>query len=156
MTGQCRICQRPAVTRGLCHAHYKRWLLGMDLERPLQERQRVTRAEQRKRLRAQGKTRRIVYTLADPRSGEVRYVGCTIQKLDVRLRIHLTNCQREQSPKAAWLRELLTAGLCPLIDAYNDTTFSEQDLIRKLTAEGIALLNVRRGERYRTSPRHAR
>lgn len=34
----CRICQRPAVARQLCHAHYKRWMLGKDLYTPVRQR----------------------------------------------------------------------------------------------------------------------
>ena len=59
----------------------------------------------------------IVYRLSDPRSGEIRYVGVTHQKLRYRLVKHLS-AARNGRPQyvSAWIRTVLSAGIEPIIE----------------------------------------
>lgn len=53
----------------------------------------------------------IIYCLVDPRNGEPRYVGKTVQELEVRVNCHMqdkSNCHRVH-----WLNELKREGLKP-------------------------------------------
>lgn len=54
-----------------------------------------------------------IYLLIDPRSREVRYVGKTVQRPEVRLKDHLTN--RAGCHCACWVRSLRRHGLKPLM-----------------------------------------
>lgn len=58
-----------------------------------------------------------IYALQDPRTHEVRYVGATKRRLNVRLAHHLSKAKsgEDASDRAVWLLELLRAGLKPHI-----------------------------------------
>jgi hypothetical protein len=46
-----------------------------------------------------------IYSLADPRTGEVRYIGVTIQSLNRRLCCHMGSARRgEETHRARWMR----------------------------------------------------
>lgn len=79
-----------------------------------------------------------IYTLADPRSEEVRYVGYTQFSPEKRLRQHLNECNRSNNThKLNWLRTLLREGLEPTInvikvlDNKEDAYYLEQEYISK-------------------------
>lgn len=58
-----------------------------------------------------------IYTLSDPRTAEIRYVGKTVETLGKRLSKHcscLVN-QKEQNHRVFWIRSLLQKGLKPVI-----------------------------------------
>lgn len=58
----------------------------------------------------------FVYGLIDPTNDELRYVGCTIQSLDARLRRHLwPSGRRSNTHKNHWLNKLIANGLRPRI-----------------------------------------
>ena len=61
-----------------------------------------------------------IYTLTDPRNGEVRYVGAT-QDLKKRLSQHM--CQRGHHDRRNWIASLKSDGLKPIIE-----TLEESDL----------------------------
>lgn len=59
----------------------------------------------------------VIYTLADPRDGGVRYVGVTHKKVEQRLAGHLYNARRKDSQRYHtynWIRNLLADGVTPL------------------------------------------
>lgn len=57
-----------------------------------------------------------IYSLIDPRTGAIRYVGRTVQPLDFRLANHIRDAKvGKKCLRAAWVRELLNEGLRPLI-----------------------------------------
>jgi hypothetical protein len=60
---------------------------------------------------------RHIYVLKDPRTGEAKYVGATINA-ERRLRSHLSDAvnKQEQPEKAAWINELLKSGLLPVME----------------------------------------
>jgi hypothetical protein len=57
----------------------------------------------------------IIYSLIDPRSAEVRYVGQTVGPANRRLRRHLSECSGE-THKERWIRSLAALGLAPTIE----------------------------------------
>lgn len=87
-----------------------------------------------------------IYTLADPRTSEVRYVGMTIRSLKVRLAGHLRNCRLENNQRAHWIRSLQDAGVIPVItevDYVPVERFSETERqwIAFYRAQGARLVN---------------
>ena len=63
-----------------------------------------------------------IYTLSDPRTEDIRYVGITIQELKRRLRQHLA-AARKRTPYyvSAWIRQLLEQELRPTITLIETT-----------------------------------
>ena len=106
----------------------------------------------RRLKRSLAKTGCVVYSLADPDSGEIRYVGQTRNSLDTRLRNHLRGLAtdaaagRRFSPCQAWIADCLDAGKMPIIKALQvggTWDASEAAWIERLTAAGNDLLNIR-------------
>lgn len=58
-----------------------------------------------------------IYGLYDPHTGQLRYVGRTVQPLETRLAGHLAFAAkyRSTSPLVRWLRELIETGFAPTI-----------------------------------------
>jgi hypothetical protein len=87
----------------------------------------------------------IIYTLRDPRTNAIRYVGATTQTLRKRLSGHVRKLSRD-TPKCAWIRELLACGLEPSIEAV-ETGFGNWDeaerlWIQRCKDEGCLLTNT--------------
>jgi hypothetical protein len=90
-----------------------------------------------------------IYVLADPRTGDPHYVGQTRQKLYDRLSGHIGAARRHplwSRAKAAWIRELLSLGLKPLIVASlvvddDVAVAAETLLIHRLQDAGYPLFN---------------
>ena len=61
---------------------------------------------------------KIIYSLSDPRTGQVRYVGIT-GNLKNRLRNHL-NCF-DGTHRSCWIRSLVSIGLAPIADVLEET-----------------------------------
>lgn len=102
-----------------------------------------------------------VYTLSDPRTNEVRYVGCT---LDVKRRFndHMRN-QEGNSRKRAWIDELKAQGLQPVLFVLEDElkeaeAFNHEAYwIVQYRDHGASLLNYQHaqpGVPYREHKRH--
>ncbi len=69
----------------------------------------------------------IIYSLADPRTGEVRYVGQTTKTLRGRLSSHLTpSGLRKKLHVAAWLTGLTKAGLQPVAAVLHEAASREE------------------------------
>jgi len=56
-----------------------------------------------------------LYTLSEPETGEVRYVGVTHESLSTRLSVHIYKSKKENNHRATWIRSLLKRGLRPVI-----------------------------------------
>jgi len=54
-----------------------------------------------------------IYALSDPRSGEVRYVGKTSQRIEARMQRHLASVKLESNHRTAWIASLVKIGLEP-------------------------------------------
>lgn len=57
-----------------------------------------------------------IYTLNDPTTGAVRYVGKTTLGLKKRLGLHLAHANRNRTHSAAWIRSLKRQGQKPIIE----------------------------------------
>lgn len=72
----------------------------------------------------------FIYTLSDPRTGEIRYVGKTTNPKD-RLRCHLREARKPfDNHRLHWLRQLEAAGVRPIltvIDQATDETWIEAE-----------------------------
>jgi hypothetical protein len=99
---------------------------------------------------AQRSTPRLtrIYTLSDPRTEEVRYVGKTVTSLPQRFSIHLATSRskvRGRSHTAAWIRSLEADGVRPVIRqidiAGDDWVECERRWIAKFRADGADLTN---------------
>lgn len=92
-----------------------------------------------------------IYTLTDPRTGEVRYVGKTINT-EVRLALHM--CEKKNTHKNQWLAQLKMLGLKPLlqvieiIENSDDSDWQERERFWIATYSRIApLTNLDSGGR---------
>lgn len=90
-----------------------------------------------------------IYVLRCPKSGEVRYVG-KANNAQARLKSHLRDCKRRNTPVYCWMRSLLADGMIPAIEivqqvVLGDWAKSEINLIAKLRADGVRLLNLADG-----------
>ena len=92
----------------------------------------------------------FIYTLSDPRTGQVRYVGKALN-LKARLRQHIRQrTDQRMTPRSAWLISLSRAGLEPVMavleecseDAWADR---ERHHIAALRAAGANLTNLADG-----------
>ncbi len=86
-----------------------------------------------------------VYQLKDPRTGEVRYVG---RSRNVARRALEHRAERANDKVFSWLKELKTLGLkaeCSVLETCDKGEWHgrEQYWIKKLRADGAALLNTR-------------
>jgi hypothetical protein len=90
----------------------------------------------------------FVYGLADPRTGEVRYVGCTTNSLSSRL---VTHCHGEDiffgnPQKGRWVLGLIKEGLSPDIFLLEEVDVDKRDeselfWIKSMKFMGCDLLN---------------
>ncbi len=96
----------------------------------------------------------FIYGLCCPRSGELRYVGCTVQPLADRFYMHVYDATRTDtatrcpSAKAGWVRELSFEGLSPEIFEIEvvpveEMADAEVFWIRYFRSIGCELFNVR-------------
>lgn len=89
------------------------------------------------------------YVLKDPITNLVRYVGCTKQKLNIRLNLHLK--QKENTEKYKWQNQLKSIGLRPIIkelkqyDNLKDAANDEAEFIKIFKDIGHPLLNIYSG-----------
>lgn len=75
-----------------------------------------------------------IYTLSDPRTGDVRYVGSTTQILCQRLGNHRQDARYGQTQGGKvyfsecnlWVRELLDAGMDPIMDVVETVEASQR------------------------------
>lgn len=91
-----------------------------------------------------------IYTLTDPITNEVRYIGLTFNDLKQRLRSHCS--EKSKSHKSNWIQLLKSKGLKPLIKAieenissYEETCEKEIYYINKYRSDGHRLTNSASG-----------
>lgn len=90
-----------------------------------------------------------IYTLADPLSGEVRYIG-KANNSAARLKSHLRDAHVRKTPVYAWIRKLAESGLVPIISIIEKCPHHEWELRERAAIEvarsvSIRLLNVADG-----------
>ena len=90
-----------------------------------------------------------IYSLTDPRNGQVRYVGKTTNP-SLRLWTHQYNCQLSQRHSSCWVHGLRKAGLVPIMDILEivsgeEWKVVEQRWIEMFKAAGHRLTNLMPG-----------
>jgi hypothetical protein len=63
-----------------------------------------------------------IYSLKDPNTLEIKYIGCTTIKLNLRLSQHIWDAKNKNSKKSKWLQELLLQNLKPIIELIEECT----------------------------------
>lgn len=89
-----------------------------------------------------------IYTLSDPRSGEVRYVGKTTKSLKVRIANHVSRAKcGENRYTATWIRSLPTRPVIKALAIVENELGSETEirLIALLRGRGYRLTNLTEG-----------
>lgn len=90
-----------------------------------------------------------IYSLADPATGEVRYIG-KANNAKRRLASHIRDSRRRHTPVCCWLRKLTQDGALPTLtvvetvasDAWKE---AERRHIAEAKASGVRLLNLAEG-----------
>lgn len=86
-----------------------------------------------------------VYTLSDPRTSQVRYVGISCE-VENRYQAHLTSSQN--ASKIAWVQELKASQLLPILSiietglTFEGAKARELDWIRHYLESGMPLVNI--------------
>jgi predicted GIY-YIG superfamily endonuclease len=89
----------------------------------------------------------FIYALGDPRTGELRYVGCTINPV-TRLAWHFSASY--ETSTHWWCRELRVFGLKPIMvclqttNDYDNAGRLELEMMTNLRQQGHSLLNKNR------------
>ena len=89
----------------------------------------------------------LIYTLSDPVSGEIKYVGQTSKTLSERMKTHLSDAKYKKANKRIdWINSLLKKDLKPIIDIIDevveeDWVFWEMYWIEQLKVWGFNLKN---------------
>src|SRR5580700_11262147 len=89
-----------------------------------------------------------IYTLSDPRTQTIRYVGATVRTLKTRLGDHVRKSrQGEKTHRAAWIRQLLGLSLRPLVALVEETSDLSREAfwIKHFKDQGIDLTNGTEG-----------
>lgn len=84
----------------------------------------------------------VIYGLADPRTGQIRYVGKTTKKLKDRLAGHLSGARAGRPGVGEWMRSLTSP---PLIIVLEEEPLSWQEAEKRWIASLPDLVNLHRG-----------
>lgn len=92
----------------------------------------------------------FIYTLEDPDTHEIRYVGKTVKSLNDRLTGHIYSCRREHNHRTNWIKSVLKRDKKPLIKLVDSCSWSKsQELecywISKFKKQGANLVNMTDG-----------
>lgn len=92
------------------------------------------------------KANTLIYTLADPDTGEVRYIGKTVKSLATRLSAHIHSYKRERNHRVHWIKSIVLSGKKPAIAYLDNCPWDEsQELerywIQQFTCWGFNLVN---------------
>jgi hypothetical protein len=90
-----------------------------------------------------------IYALVDPRDGAIRYIG-KARDAGARLKSHLRDARRRDTPVYRWINKLAALGLAPQVRVLRQCPASawqaaEIDEIKAAKAAGHRLLNVAEG-----------
>lgn len=88
-----------------------------------------------------------IYTLSDPRTGEVRYVGKTTQSLRCRLSSHLcrkrNTTQSHKNKNESWIESLRRLGLTPKIELLSQVPQEQWEAEEKFYISYLRYIGVR-------------
>lgn len=88
-----------------------------------------------------------IYTLTDPLTNEIRYVGKTIQKPEKRYAQHITSAKKRKTYVNIWVDDLLKDNLKPILNVIDhcvdcDWVKLESSWVRKIFEENKKLCNL--------------
>jgi group I intron endonuclease len=91
----------------------------------------------------------IIYTLKDPLTNEIRYVGKTVN-IKRRLYLHIAEAKTSKTYKAKWINKLLNSGTRPILEILdviydNNWDFWEEYWILQMKSWGFNLCNLTNG-----------
>lgn len=99
-----------------------------------------------------------IYALIDPISSEIKYVGKTYRRLDIRLREHVYDCIRrpKSSHKVNWIKMLISKNKIPIIRLLENTKKEnaeerERYWVAKSRLDGNNLTNSTEGGEFCTT-----
>jgi len=99
------------------------------------------------------KRRTHVYVLKDPITGEIKYVGKTINP-EKRIKEHIGEAVKS-AQKISWILSLLNQGVEPIIEIIasedGDGSQLEKKYIREYISQGMQLLNIQNNEKNQGS-----
>lgn len=92
----------------------------------------------------------FIYTLEDPDTNEVRYIGKTISPLNIRLTKHLASCKRENNYRTNWIKSIIKKGKKPIIKMIDSCPWDESqkletNYISQYKDNGYRLVNLTDG-----------
>ena len=92
----------------------------------------------------------FIYTLSDPDTKEIRYVGKTVKSLKARLTNHIYTSKKIKNHRCNWIKSIINKGKKPEIDIIDVCPWYEsQDLetywIAQFKAWGFRLVNATNG-----------
>lgn len=92
----------------------------------------------------------LIYTLSDPDTKEIRYVGKTVKSLKSRLSNHIYTSKKFNNYRCNWIQSILNRGKKPLIDVIDSCLWEEsQELetywIAQFKAWNFNLVNATNG-----------
>lgn len=96
------------------------------------------------------KIKTLIYTLEDPDTNEIRYVGKTIKSLSNRLTHHIYSCKRENNHRTNWIKSIFKKGKKPIIKMidfcpWDESQKLEMFWISKFKEQGFNLVNMSDG-----------
>jgi hypothetical protein len=96
------------------------------------------------------KVQTFIYTLEDPDTNEIRYVGKTVKCLKHRLTNHIYSIKKEKNHRTNWIKSIIKKGKKPIIKMIDSCSWEKsQDLetywITKLKNKGANLVNLTNG-----------
>lgn len=89
-----------------------------------------------------------IYTLIDPITCKIRYIGRTKNSLNTRLIGHISKSKNNKTHKDCWINSLLKQGTIPkiklikLVEGWRESHKYEQSLINKAVVNGFNLTNA--------------
>jgi uncharacterized protein YxjI len=78
-----------------------------------------------------------VYTLSDPDSFEIRYIGITVLPLSYRLSNHICDIKRENNKRTAWIKNVLKREKRPIIEELDEAESWEEGCLLEILYIGL-------------------
>lgn len=92
----------------------------------------------------------IIYSLSDPTTNQIRYVGKTVRKLLYRLKEHINFSKKGKTHVSCWIKGLLKQNKLPIIECLDivkesEWMFWEEYWIGQINSWGFNLTNISKG-----------
>jgi hypothetical protein len=96
------------------------------------------------------KVQTFIYTLEDPDTNEIKYIGKTVKPLKTRLTNHIYSCKKETNHRTNWIKSIIKKGKKPIIKMIDFCSWEKSQKletywINKFKNEGANLVNLTNG-----------